>query len=224
MRCAFVCLLPCQLARVPGAPRAGRTAASRSSHFRDLEIGRSRRRTQRTSDSLEGIKPPGCAEHMGGGRLAGTLVGISAVVTGSPIYVLVRVLKHSNSWTQVKVRTTRYTPVCACTSPCGSSGCGGWLQWCSLCRQAVVSPVQLACHSPSSPSCVCGGCGQQIACRSPFFMAIMLLAGIARWRTPARAAFHARKLGWLGLAGAHCSCTVTTLLGRNTVHIGCISA
>jgi hypothetical protein len=45
----------------------------------------------------------------------------------------------------------------------------------------------------------------QITCRSPFFMAVMVLAGLARWRTPGRAAFHAGKLGWLGLASrGHC--------------------
>ena len=37
-------------------------------------------------------------------RLVGSGIGVAAVLTGSPLVVVVRILGHSRVWTQVRVR------------------------------------------------------------------------------------------------------------------------
>jgi len=88
-------------------------------------------------------------------RCLGTGLGLAAVLTGSPVFILVRVLKHSTAWTQ-------------------------------------------------------------IACRSVFFVPVMLIAAALKWRTPSVALLHVRRLGWRGFAAcvfvaAQSFCIVTAL-------------
>jgi hypothetical protein len=37
-------------------------------------------------------------------------VGVAAVLTGSPVYILVRILKSSSAWTQIACRSVFFMP------------------------------------------------------------------------------------------------------------------
>ena len=41
----------------------------------------------------------------------GTGIGVAAILTGSPVFILVRILKHSSAWTQIACRSVFFIPV-----------------------------------------------------------------------------------------------------------------
>ena len=126
------------------------------------------------------------------GGLFGPFLGVAAVLTGSPVYILVRILRHSSAWTQVQYAnrtTSQRCPPAAAAGPAAAPPAAREL--------TLLSP------SPSLPLPLCRwpAVSLQIACRSVFFVPIMLLVAVLRWRTPSAALLHFERLGWLGLAG-----------------------